>query len=210
VNTFATYPAEHLEMNGIALVEIETSSPLFFDPYERSRVTGSFILIDPLSNATVGAGMIRKALATNRSTGGSSELWPSGAGNSVVNAQARFERHGHRPGIFLLRAGLVQAAEHALFESGFESAALQVNEFAPPALAKIVDVLWSLGTVILLAGDGISAEMRSALESVAAGSLFDYCATGPEPDSEDFVSEILLQAQSLRTDSNRRDAEKEY
>jgi sulfate adenylyltransferase subunit 1 (EFTu-like GTPase family) len=40
-------------MNEIASVEFETSSPLSFDPYERNRVTGSFVLIDPLSNATV-------------------------------------------------------------------------------------------------------------------------------------------------------------
>ena len=47
-------------MNDIAAVEFETTMPLFFDPYERNRTTGSFILIDPLTNATVGAAMIRR------------------------------------------------------------------------------------------------------------------------------------------------------
>ncbi|HEV2577872.1 MAG TPA: sulfate adenylyltransferase subunit CysN [Acidobacteriaceae bacterium] len=50
--------ASKLQMNDIAEVEIETNLPLFFDNYEDSRSTGSFILMDPLANATVAAGMI--------------------------------------------------------------------------------------------------------------------------------------------------------
>ena len=43
-------------MNAIGVVEIETAKPLFFDAYERNRVTGSFILIDRDTNATVARG----------------------------------------------------------------------------------------------------------------------------------------------------------
>jgi bifunctional enzyme CysN/CysC/sulfate adenylyltransferase subunit 1 len=50
--------ADHLSMNEIAEVELETSLPLFFDAYTESRTTGSLILIDGLTNATVGAAMI--------------------------------------------------------------------------------------------------------------------------------------------------------
>ena len=46
-------------LNDIGRVEITTSQPLFFDPYERNHVTGSFILIDPHTNVTVAGGMIR-------------------------------------------------------------------------------------------------------------------------------------------------------
>jgi len=49
-------------MNEIASVEFEASSSLFFDAYQENRATGSFILIDPLSNATVGAAMIREPI----------------------------------------------------------------------------------------------------------------------------------------------------
>ena len=38
---------------------MQTAQPLFFDPYKINHATGSFILIDPLSNRTVAAGMIR-------------------------------------------------------------------------------------------------------------------------------------------------------
>ncbi len=50
-----------LKMNGIADVTVETLQPLAFDSYAANRHTGSFVLIDLQSNATVAAGMIRKA-----------------------------------------------------------------------------------------------------------------------------------------------------
>ena len=62
INTLEQEPATTLEMNAIGVVELETSKPLFVDLYAENRATGSFILIDPVSNATVAAGMIREAL----------------------------------------------------------------------------------------------------------------------------------------------------
>jgi sulfate adenylyltransferase large subunit len=53
--------AEELALNDIGHVTLRTSEPLAFDPYDRNRRTGSFILIDEASNATVGAGMITAA-----------------------------------------------------------------------------------------------------------------------------------------------------
>jgi len=54
----ATEPPAELELNDIGRVRLRTSTPLVFDPYQRNRRTGSFILIDEASNETVGAGMI--------------------------------------------------------------------------------------------------------------------------------------------------------
>ena len=50
--------AEQLNLNDIAEVEIQTLKPVCFDPYSKNRGTGSFILIDELTNNTVAAGMI--------------------------------------------------------------------------------------------------------------------------------------------------------
>lgn len=58
VVTAEPYPASTLQMNDIAELEFEMNLPLFFDRYEDSRPLGSFILIDPITNATVAAGMI--------------------------------------------------------------------------------------------------------------------------------------------------------
>src|SRR5271165_3658326 len=63
VNRLTEHAADELEMNGIAFVEFQTSSPLYFDPYTENRTTGSFILIDAISNATVGAAIIREDLS---------------------------------------------------------------------------------------------------------------------------------------------------
>lgn len=66
VNTFEHLDATALKMNDIAEVEFETNLPLFFDAYRENRVTGAAILIDPLSNATVGALMIDRAVEASK------------------------------------------------------------------------------------------------------------------------------------------------
>jgi bifunctional enzyme CysN/CysC len=59
MNTLHREHAETFGLNEIGKVEIHTSHPLFFDSYKSNRATGSFILIDPVSNNTVAAGVIR-------------------------------------------------------------------------------------------------------------------------------------------------------
>jgi bifunctional enzyme CysN/CysC len=54
-------PADRLELNDIGSVKLRLSGPLVVDYYLRNRETGSFILIDEATNATVGAGMITAA-----------------------------------------------------------------------------------------------------------------------------------------------------
>ncbi len=64
VNTLHRENADTLTLNEIGRVEIKTSLPIFFDPYKSNRGTGSFILIDPVTQNTVAAGMIRGAVRT--------------------------------------------------------------------------------------------------------------------------------------------------
>jgi bifunctional enzyme CysN/CysC len=51
-------PIDSLELNEIGRCHITLHRPIAFDPYDRNRATGSFILVDRLSNVTIGAGMI--------------------------------------------------------------------------------------------------------------------------------------------------------
>jgi bifunctional enzyme CysN/CysC/sulfate adenylyltransferase subunit 1 len=62
VNSLNQLTSDSISMNEIAEVEFETNLPLFFDSYRACRWTGSLILIDALTNATVGAAMIAGAL----------------------------------------------------------------------------------------------------------------------------------------------------
>ena len=59
VDTLHREEVQTLGLNDIGRVELRTAQPLFFDPYERNRETGGFILIDPHTHVTVAAGMIR-------------------------------------------------------------------------------------------------------------------------------------------------------
>ncbi|MFC3533377.1 sulfate adenylyltransferase subunit CysN [Vogesella facilis] len=65
VNTLDAFEAEKLQLNEIGLVRINFTAPVVFDPYRDSRATGSLIVIDRLSNATSGAGMIRSAASSS-------------------------------------------------------------------------------------------------------------------------------------------------
>jgi bifunctional enzyme CysN/CysC len=62
VNSLERVAATKLELNEIGVVDLELDRPVAFDPYEENRDTGGFILIDRISNETVGAGMLRFAL----------------------------------------------------------------------------------------------------------------------------------------------------
>ena len=58
IATLETAPAAELAMNDIGQVRLRTAKPLVFDGYATNRLTGSFILIEPGTNATVAAGML--------------------------------------------------------------------------------------------------------------------------------------------------------
>ena len=61
VGTLTVSPADELATNDIGLVSLMTADPVVVDDYRTNRVTGSFILIDEVTNATVAAGMIGHA-----------------------------------------------------------------------------------------------------------------------------------------------------
>ena len=69
IDLFEERPADSLQFNEIGQVEFDLHTPIFCDPYERNRATGSFIVIDPLTNDTVGAGMIVEAVPSRAGEG---------------------------------------------------------------------------------------------------------------------------------------------
>jgi len=58
VNTLHKSAIDHFELNEIGRVVMTTNKAIYFDPYKKNRSTGSFILIDPITNNTVAVGMI--------------------------------------------------------------------------------------------------------------------------------------------------------
>lgn len=90
VNTLAHEPANTLGLNEIGECNIATDRRIAFDPYASNKDTGSFILIDRLSNATVGMGMIRFALRRS-----SNIHWQS----MDVSKVARANMKGQKPAV---------------------------------------------------------------------------------------------------------------
>ncbi|MBA6305258.1 sulfate adenylyltransferase subunit CysN [Colwellia sp. MB02u-14] len=62
VNTMERSPTSQLALNEIGSVNFEVAQALHFDAYDDNKSSGAFIIIDRLSNLTVGAGMITKAV----------------------------------------------------------------------------------------------------------------------------------------------------
>jgi len=90
VNTLERMPASTLAVNEIAVANIATDKRLPFDPYSDNRETGGFVLIDRLTNATVGAGMIDFALRRSDNV-----HWQA----LDVTRQARAAIKGHQPAV---------------------------------------------------------------------------------------------------------------
>lgn len=58
INTLQEAPATSLQLNEIGRCQLELQQPIFFDPYQINKATGSFIIVDRITNNTIAAGMI--------------------------------------------------------------------------------------------------------------------------------------------------------
>jgi sulfate adenylyltransferase large subunit len=131
IKTLEPSPATSLALNEIGRVTVLTERPLSFDAYSDNRSTGSFILIDPITNETAGAGMITKAAAARTAM-------------ARVSAGEREARNGHRPAIVLAGNDEMAARlERRLFDAGVQAVWWQG---APEAAAQ----LCGLGAVVII------------------------------------------------------------
>jgi bifunctional enzyme CysN/CysC len=104
VNTLHRQQADAFELNEIGRVSIKTARPIFFDSYRANQGSGSFILIDPVTNRTVAAGMIRGVTKDVRSVTHSRHAesykstnvkWQGG----LISAQDWERRNGHKAAV---------------------------------------------------------------------------------------------------------------
>jgi bifunctional enzyme CysN/CysC/sulfate adenylyltransferase subunit 1 len=200
VNTLAEEPATRLEMNEIGSVEFETHVPLFFDPYSSNRTTGSFILIDAATNATVGAGMIHEDLSAAGIAGEpEKEFVSSAVDETPVAAKERCARHGHFPAVVLLegRTALAERLERHLFELGFEVVHLSRPEFSGDTFAVAIRVAQAAGLIVLYSGDVLAGETKQRVATEFSNRFFDL-AGAPKLhfDDEQATRHVLALAQS--------------
>jgi bifunctional enzyme CysN/CysC len=132
VNTLHRSAANTFDLNEIGRVTITTSRPLFFDPYAANRATGSFVLIDPHTNATAAAGMIRGVTRTVEEVAadGQHAIVRKASTNVSwsgfnISRQARENRNGHGSAVLWFtglsgsgKSTLARIVERRLFELG--------------------------------------------------------------------------------------------
>jgi bifunctional enzyme CysN/CysC len=137
VNTLAQMPAPTLSLNEIGRCEFTLAEPIAFDPYNDNRETGAFIVIDRISNATIGAGMI----CAPHGTAGRDHWRETPHGmlherHSPVTELEREQRLGQRPVTVLLtglsksgKTVIANAVERRLFDIGRLATVLDGQDF---------------------------------------------------------------------------------
>jgi bifunctional enzyme CysN/CysC len=117
INTLDRHPADQLKLNEIGLCELAFSVPITFDPYSFCKGTGSFVIVDRLTNVTIGAGMITGLAEESREV-------------RRVTSEERAARFGQKAASIWLtgphRTDLAYALERTLFDRGY---AIAVPEF---------------------------------------------------------------------------------
>ncbi|WJN58759.1 sulfate adenylyltransferase subunit CysN [Pseudomonas sp. SO81] len=118
VNTLEEGAASSLQLNEIGKVKVALDAPIALDGYAHNRTTGSFIVIDRLTNGTVGAGMI---IADPVGAGGGSHHGEL----AHVSTEERAARFGQQPATVLFsglsgagKSTLAYAVERKLFDMG--------------------------------------------------------------------------------------------
>lgn len=136
VDTMHREKTDSLQLNEIARVQITTTQPLFYDRYQLNRETGSFVLIDPATNNTVAAGMIRgrsqdiddlledEVEAAPHRPKSSNIVWEQ----EGISLADREERHGHKAAVLWFtglsgsgKSTLAKKLEQRLFVDGIHT-----------------------------------------------------------------------------------------
>jgi sulfate adenylyltransferase subunit 1 len=202
INDFTQHPADQLEMNEIGLVEFKASSPLILDSYEENHLTGSFILIDPLSNATVGAAMIHK-VTVDPEISGESIPAPEHLPQRNVSMDERSKRHQHLPAVIAIHGQLdtAERLEESLFAKGFEVLLVRAEGIPSSGLLPVLATLWSAGLVVVYAGQ-IAPGQQTELQAISEGRFFALTSSDGLLPGEEVLNQALAIAERLRIGVN--------
>ncbi len=136
VNTLEQHSADDIKLNEIASCKVSVNAPVVFDPYSVNKGTGSFIIIDRLSNVTVGAGMITGIADESTFT--------------HVTPEERAARFNQKPAVISLTGSQALNSayqlERKLFDSGH---AATILEHQGDNLAVLIPVIKNAGLVTI-------------------------------------------------------------
>jgi bifunctional enzyme CysN/CysC len=200
VNTLEHIAAKKLELNDIAVCGLELSEAVPFEPYSANRDLGGFILVDRLTNSTVGAGMLHFALRRSQNV-----HWQA----LDVNKTARAEAKGQRPCVLWFTglsgagkstiANLVEKKLHALGKHTYlldgDNVRHGLNKdlgFTDPdrvenirRIAEVSRLMVDAGLIVLVSFiSPFRTERRMARELLGQGEFLEIYVDTPLPVAE--------------------------
>ncbi|MBR7888480.1 sulfate adenylyltransferase subunit CysN [Marinomonas sp. A79] len=152
VNTLDKHKIDALELNGIGEAVVQFDAPVAFDEYTDSRFTGALIIIDRLTNVTVGAGMVEEVAADLEQA-------------TKVSAEDRAARLGQKPAVIAVTAEVLvqaEALERLLLKQGVVALA------KADATAQEVSLIRQTGVTFIIEDSALadSSIAETGLDSV--------------------------------------------
>lgn len=159
VNTLEKKPSSDLELNTIALCTIHFNQTVAFDSYRENKSTGAFIIIDRLTNVTVGAGMIESAAEDH-----TSHWEPVSEAEKAARLEHQTPRIIQCKGVAAEILG--QAVERKLFNQGKTSVLITANMANNDAEKLLISkALKQAGLIAIICSDSVLENMDITLNA---------------------------------------------
>jgi bifunctional enzyme CysN/CysC len=204
VNTLEHMAVTKLELNEIGVCHLSSDQLIAFDPYKEDRDTGGFILIDRLSNNTVGAGMLHSALSQ-----GQDDQWQS----IGIDKHTLAEIKGQKPFILWLNGdpAIAKLLEKKLYALGKHTGLLDGDAIRAglnkdldvsdadqaEGIRRVVEVaklMLNSGQIVLVAlNSALKADSGAVQSLVEQGEFFEMSPDVTQQKPEQAVERIIQQ-----------------
>jgi bifunctional enzyme CysN/CysC len=177
-----------LELNEIGRVAFTAHQPIAFDSYKENRTTGAFIIIDSLTNNTVGAGMI---LQSTQQDGNIQAI--DVRAECQVSPRERTTRLSQLPSTLLItgrassgRSSLAYGLERRLFDKGYLAAVIdhgdkRYTQIDQQGIIQLARRMNDAGLIVIVCADSATPEKRALLtEGIGEQAVRHISVTTPE------------------------------